>query len=66
MNGKNYHLRPKNKSNNSLDFNLMRNQSNYEEIITNILQKQKETSEILNQERERNNTEYKNYLISIF
>lgn len=58
MNGKNYQLRPKNKSNNSLDFNLIKNQSNYEEIITNIFQKQKETSESLNQEKEKNNSEY--------
>ena len=58
MNGENYQLRPKNKSNNSLDFNLMKNQSNYEEIIANIFQKQKETSEYLNQEKEKNNSEY--------
>lgn len=58
MNGKNYILRPKNKSNNSLDYNLLKNQSNYEEIITNLFQKQKESSEFLNQEKEKNNSEY--------
>lgn len=58
MNGKNYQLRPKNKSNNSIDLNLIRSQSNYDEIITNIFQKQKETNELQNQEREKNNSEY--------
>jgi len=60
MKGKNYQLRPKNKSDNSLDLNLIKNQSNYEEIITNIFQKQKETSDLMNQEKEKNNSEYEN------
>ena len=58
MNGKNYQLRPKNKSNNSIDLNLMKNQSNYEEIITNIFQKQKENTDLINQEKQKNNSEY--------
>jgi hypothetical protein len=58
MNGKNYQLRPKNKSNNSIDLNSIRSHSNYDEIITNIFQKHKETNEFLNQEREKNNSEY--------
>lgn len=58
MNAKNYQLRPKNKSINSMELNLGRNPSNYEEIITNIFQKQKENVEIINQEKEKNNSEY--------
>jgi len=58
MNVKNYKLRPKNKSNNSMDLNFVKNQSNYEEIITNIFQKQKETNDFINQEKEKNNSEY--------
>jgi hypothetical protein len=61
MNGKYYQLRPKNKSNNSIDSNALKNQSNYEEIITNIFQKQKETIDHINKEKQKNNSEYKIY-----
>lgn len=65
MNVKNYLLRPKNKSCNSIDLNFIKNQSNYDEIITNIFQKQKENHEIKIQQQEKNNAEYIISLISL-